>query len=128
MNSFDECKMILEAARAKFGYYVFDHVLRSLNRQRLQTYNRPKRIHLTPRQKQRMYFDQNGLCGICGIWMAPDSPMDADHINPNLEGKDFNSRRNRQLVHAECNRRKSSKSILEQSKETGSTFREIVGD
>jgi hypothetical protein len=50
--------------------------------------------------------------------------IEIDHRDPNR--KDFNSDRNLQLTHKECNRKKSSKSLYELSKETGKTIREIL--
>lgn len=119
------CLEELKSLRTKYGTGEFDHSIKTLNRERLENYNRPKRISFKWSLYRKLYRKQFGLCGICEAEMALiKGKVSMDHKNPNAE--DFNDESNLQVTHVRCNLEKSSKSIPEQSKETGKPFTELV--
>ena len=119
----------LKAIREKSGYSNFLFAVKKLNRERLQTQGREKRKPPTKKEFQELYVKQGG---ICPGYNVPEHPLPknrsmvaVDHIN--AERTDFNAASNKQLLCQDCNGRKSSKSMLKQSKETGKSFTEILG-
>ncbi len=118
----------LRALRTKHGYGEFDFAVKKLMRERLQVEGRAKRIKFPKSYYQKLFDFQMGLCPHCGkVLTIPATKNEIDHKNPN-EGEHFNDRFNLQLLHKSCNREKSSKSILQQSKETGRMSVELLGD
>lgn len=125
MSDYQGCLLSLRALKEKHGYADYDAAVRTINRERLLTRNRGVRISWKWWEYKRLYLVQRGKCGICG----DDMPLirgaiEMDHKDPN--SKDFEASSNRQVVHQRCNREKSSKSIQQQSKETGKGFTELL--
>lgn len=116
---------ILKKIRDDAGYSNFDQAVKTLNRERLQNYKREKRKHFPKSMYQRLYDEQNGICSYCKFCLdIPARKNVIDHVDPNEQ--DFNTRKNLHLIHGKCNREKSSKSINQQSKESGKTFENIL--
>ena len=115
----------LREVRRLSGYANFDAVVKKLNRERIDP-ERVKRKRFPKSMYQRLYDKQQGRCPLCPDPLnIPATKNEIDHINPGRE--DFNHASNLQLTHPQCNRRKSSRSILEQSKRSGKTFTALVG-
>jgi 5-methylcytosine-specific restriction endonuclease McrA len=117
------CIEELRAIREKHGYSIFDHSIKALNRERLQTQTREKRIKFPTSTYSRLYQSQHGLCSICEMPMvklAKYHTLEIDHRDPNRRDG-FNDWDNLGLAHEKCNREKSSKSMQQMSKETGRT-------
>lgn len=125
--SLKECKSEFDVWIKKHGVGNCDAVIRAHNRQRVNP-NRDEREKATPAEKQKMFNTQKGICPVCNRLLfipASDRRNEVDHIDPNRE--DFNHRTNKQLVHGDpCNRHKSSKDLIQQSKETGKMIQEII--
>ena len=119
----------LRAIRTRVGYSKFDDAVRTLNRERLEAPREQKRKAFPWSLYGKLYARQSGICPWCDTPMvllrSQKHKVEVDHINPNLA--DFNAASNLQLLHMECNRKKSAKSLLEQSKETGKTVGELLG-
>jgi 5-methylcytosine-specific restriction endonuclease McrA len=120
-----ECLADLKALRTKYGTSIYDDAVKKINRERLQDGAERKRRAYPRRVRVDLYLKQNALCPIC------DERMDAnlrllhvDHIDPDRQ--DWNHSSNLQLVHASCNLHKSSKSLQQQSKESGRTVADIL--
>jgi hypothetical protein len=124
------CAGDLKAIREEYGYAIFDQAIRELNRERLQIdkASREPRQRFKPQVYKRLYHRQRGICPICHLGMILPltfpGGLEIDHINPNAE--EFNDPKNLQVTHEICNRKKSSKSIEQQSKSSGRTFAEIL--
>lgn len=119
-----ETKQALREIRERAGYGNFDRAVMALNRERVNP-QRDKRQKFPPRKYQQLFDKQRGWCPICVERLLVPARRNAiDHIDPNRQ--DFNHTSNLQLLHPQCNLRKSSKSIQEQAKENGKTFREIL--
>jgi 5-methylcytosine-specific restriction endonuclease McrA len=123
IENLDEC---LEALLAHHGYSEFWYKIKRMSRRRLQVQDRPKRIHLSPRKRERLYFKHGGLCHNCQTLIDPKSKWEVDHVNPNLEGDEFNAESNLAPSCSACNREKSAQSVQEFSKSTGRTFEQIL--
>jgi 5-methylcytosine-specific restriction endonuclease McrA len=121
----------LIALREKYGYSLFRQEVVALERSRLQI-DKASRV---PRQKfkardyKRLYHAQRGICPLCGLGMILPlhfpGGLEIDHKNPN-EAEHFNEWDNLALTHSACNRKKSSKTLEERSKETGKTTMELL--
>ncbi len=119
----------LRALRTEYGYGEFDHAIKTLNRERLQTRDRPEREQFSKSTYSRLYQVQRGMCSICEMPMAKllkFKGLAIDHRNPNATGADFNAWENLGLAHEKCNAEKSAKSMLQMSKETGKTMVEML--
>ena len=121
-----ECESALREIRSRAGYSIFDAVVKKLNRERVNP-ERQQRKRFPTSVYQRLYDKQGGDCRECGDRLfVPARKNEIDHIDPNRE--DFNHPSNLQLLHPKCNREKSSKSVYEQSKASGRSFEEIIGE
>ena len=129
MASLKDCIRDLREIRMKHGYSNFDIAVRLLNRERVNP-DRDIRDKTSLSEKQKMFNTQKGICPVCNKLLfipATDRRNEIDHIDPNRT--DFNHRTNKQLVHGDpCNRKKSSKDLIQQSKESGKTIQEIKDD
>ena len=121
-----DCLNALKVLRGRYGTYEFDRALKALYRERLEVENRPKRIRLSPRRRERLYFRHGGICHECGTLIDPKSNWEVDHVNVNLASDEYNDERNLAPTCAACNRKKSAKSIPELAKSSGRTMKEIV--
>jgi len=111
----------LKALQSEYGYSEFFNTIKKISRERLQNTDRPARIKFPWSKYRKLYQKQGGVCNWCDKEMALiRGKVEIDHLNPNAEN--FNDDSNLQLLHTNCNREKSSKSIQEVSKETGKTF------
>lgn len=116
--------------RGKAGYSNWTHVTQKLNRERLNVDKeaRGERRRYRPAEYKRLYHRQHGICLICDAPMAMPrnwpGDLEMDHVDPNAT--DWDSEGNRQVVHAKCNREKSSKTPHQMSKETGKTVVEML--
>jgi 5-methylcytosine-specific restriction endonuclease McrA len=120
-----ETESALREIRRIAGYANFDAVVKKLNRERIDP-ERVKRKRFPKSMYQRLYDKQQGICPLCDNRLnIPATKNEVDHRNP--EERDFNHASNLQLTHPECNRRKSSASVLEQSKRSGKPFTALVG-
>jgi hypothetical protein len=128
LSSLIECKREFDEWVKKHGYGNADFTIRQWRKQRVDP-ERDDRDKTSPAQKQKMFNAQKGFCPICKKLLfipATDHRNEVDHIDVNRE--DYNHRTNKQLVHGNpCNRNKSSKSIVQISKETGIPFDQIIG-
>jgi CRISPR/Cas system Type II protein with McrA/HNH and RuvC-like nuclease domain len=114
----------LREIRRLAGYANFDAVVKKLNRERIDP-ERVKRKRFPKSMYQRLYDKQQGVCPLCDNRLnIPATKNEIDHISPGEE--QFNGVANLQLTHPMCNRKKSSKSVLQQSKESGRSFVSIV--
>lgn len=111
----------LKEIRAEVGYADFDEALRAINRERLQSPRMEKRKKFAWGVIQRLYEKQAGVCPFCQEIMVllktKRHLVEVDHINPNRP--DFNDPKNLQLLHRDCNRQKSSMSMMDQAKRLG---------
>ena len=127
MGSIKECQQEFDVWIKKHGVGNCDAVIRAHNRRRVST-ERDPRDKTSPSQKQKMFNDQKGICPICCNLLfipATDRRNEVDHIDPNRQ--DLNHRTNKQLVHGlPCNRKKSSKDLIQQSRESGKMIQEII--
>jgi 5-methylcytosine-specific restriction endonuclease McrA len=115
----------LRDIRTRSGYSRFEIAVKTLNRERVNP-EREKRQRFAPGVYRRLFDKQKGYCPECGDHLfVPAKNNEVDHVDPNRE--DFNHATNLQLLHPDCNRRKSSKSIYEQSKHSGRPFTSIIG-
>ena len=118
-------KMELRALIGKYGYSRFWQDIKELNRERISK-DRPKREHFPKSMYQKLFDMQIGTCPYCRKQLdIPATKNEVDHKDPNA-GEKFNERFNLQLLHRSCNRTKSSKSIQQQSKESGKTFEQLT--
>lgn len=120
-----DCKTEFYEWLKKHGYGNCDLVIREWRRQRVNP-ERDKRQRFPKSEYQRLFDSQKGFCA-CGCsehLLVPAIKNEIDHIDPNRQ--DFNHRSNLQLLLPEHNRNKSSKSVLQQSKESGRTMQEII--
>lgn len=128
-NKFDQLNKALDDLKKKYGDSIFWDGVKKLKRKKLEVDNREKRKHFPLPKYQDLWAKQCGICPICEQGM--DAPfkntagLNIDHKNPNRE-KGFNDDDNLQLTHGQCNMSKSSKSLLQQSKETGKTMMELL--
>lgn len=126
MSSLKDCISELREIRAKHGYGNFDQAVKALNRERIDP-AREKRIKWPKGLYQKLYDAQGGICPACKrhLYVPANRGNEIDHIDPNRA--DFNHRTNLQLVHGvPCNRKKSSKDVFQQSKETGKGVGELL--
>jgi hypothetical protein len=127
LMSFKECQIEFDEWIKKHGVGNCDAVIRAHNRRRVNP-ERDPRDKTSPSEKQKMFNTQKGFCPICHFFLyvpATDRRNEVDHIDPNRQ--DFNHQTNKQLVHGiPCNRKKSSKDLIQQSKESGKTIQEII--
>ena len=116
----------LRELRSEVGTSEFDRAVKSLMRERVSV-TREKRKRFPPSMYQRLYDKQTGDCPWCNERLLVPARKNAiDHKDPNRQ--DFNSVQNLQLLHPNCNSKKSAKSIHEQSKATGRTYEQLLGD
>ena len=125
--SLKECKIEFNEWVKKHGYGDCDYIIREWRRQRVNP-ERDAKDKTSPSEKQKMFNAQKGFCPICNEILfipATDRRNEVDHIDPNRQ--DLNHRTNKQLVHGvPCNRKKSSKDLIQQSKESGKTVQELI--
>ena len=119
MTKFEECEAEILAIKAKFGYGVFDMVMRGLNRKRLSVDLPMKRRRLKWAEKEKLYGKQHGNCLRCRQHFEI-TELTEDHIKAIAEGG-TNDIRNFRLVCAGCNSSKGEKNLIEDSKRTGNT-------
>ena len=114
----------LKAIRNEVGYSAFDNAIKSINRERLfDREKRERRKHFSPKVYQSLFDKQKGVCNFCKLPLdIPARQNEIDHRDVNAE--DYNGASNLQLLHKYCNRTKSSKSLIELSKQGHGTFRE----
>lgn len=125
MKHVKELFTILEGLQTRYGSSAFRAVLKRMNRRRLTQHQREERKKFPWSKYRKFYGIQKGVCPLCNEVMPfLKGKIEIDHRDPNR--KDFNNDNNLQLTHKECNRKKSSKSLYEASKETGKTIREIL--
>lgn len=132
----DACKQWFEDGLKQFGRSRVEWEIKTWKRKRLDIGDgqRPEREKLSPAQREKMFVHQHGRCGICRLPMdfealkSSDSEtrLEVDHINVNLTGAAYTHRRNLQLAHGPCNRKKSADSVAVHAKKTGRTIREII--
>ena len=119
-----QAETVLRDIRKRIGYSGFDSIVKRMMRERVNS-EREKRKRFPPREYQRLYDAQRGICPLCpDPLFIPAKRNEIDHKDPNRS--DLNHHSNLQLAHPSCNRSKSSKSILERSKETGETFTSLI--
>ena len=126
----ESCRDAIKHLRDNFPRSVWDAAMRMVNRERLENYQRDKRKPLSPSKVRSLYIRQKGVCPACGHPL-PDprfhrTEVHVDEIDPNRD--DFNAMNNRRLLHSGCNLKKGSQSLPEQSKSTGRTVVDILGD
>lgn len=114
----------LRELRSQVGYSQFDRAVRSLMKERLTNLERQHRKHFSPSTYQKLFDRQKGVCSYCDEpLLIPARKNEIDHFDPNAE--EFNSPRNLQLLHSQCNRKKAAQSPSEQSKQQGKTVLEM---
>ena len=126
MGSLKECQQEFDEWVKKHGVGNCDTVIRAHNRKRVSS-ERDEREKFPPRMYQMLFNRQKGMCSWCEklLNIPATRGNEIDHIDPNR--KDFNHPTNLQLLHGlPCNREKSSKDLLQQSKETGKTIQELI--
>lgn len=118
----------LKSIRERYGYSEFDHAIKRINRERLQVEGREKRVKFPKSMYAKLYKFQFGMCSICELPMVKLGSyrgLEIDHRDPNRQDG-FNDWDNLGLAHEKCNREKSSKSMLQMSKESGKTVTEML--
>lgn len=126
------CKEQIRALRDQFPRSVWDKANRELGRERLEVdkSKRPDRKELKAADYKRLYNRQRGICPWCENEMAMPKfwpgKLEADHIDPNVEGDGYLAWTNLQLLHERCNQEKNAMSIADQAKHLGRTFTEIL--
>lgn len=118
----EDCKNALWAIRKQFGDFDYFQSLKELNRIKRTVDEPERRKPLSPSKRLKLYADQQGKCGECGDTYSIKQMHD-DHIIALAQGG-TNDLRNRRLICAGCNREKSSKSLMQLSKESGKTILE----
>ena len=132
---------LLREILEKSGSSNFWHCIEKLKKERVNPM-REKRRKFTDEELAKKWAEQQddvGMC-LCGICENESKPLQMkmmtngkpkfinvamDHKDPNR--LDFNAWDNLQLAHdIPCNREKAAKSMLQQSKERGKTFRELA--
>lgn len=116
-------EQIFDSVQAVYGRSLIDEGIKRM-KQRVNP-ERDKRKKFPPSLYQRLYNEQGGDCSICGKRLEiPARKNEIDHINPNESN--FNGHFNLQLVHRHCNRNKSSKDMIQQSKQYGKPISELI--
>lgn len=119
---------VLRLIRASAGYSRFSHSYQMLNRERIEP-GREKHQQFPPTEYQRLFGKQGGVCPGYKVpphaLLIPATKNHVDRIDPHAK-RGYNDKRNRQLLCPDCNKRKSSKDLLQQSRETGETIAQIV--
>ena len=124
MNLIEAIDKLLEIRRLA-GTSNYDAAVKHINRKRLLSDGREPRKKFSFATLKKLYHRQRGKCPLCRKDMALiRSELEIDHRDPNAA--DFNNESNLQVTHKKCNREKSSKSIMEQVKESGQTITEMV--
>jgi len=118
-------KLIKDALDAFAKQYGANAVLYAIKqwRQQKRTVGKPEaRIHITLKQKEELYFKQQGRCAIC-LNPLDIKLMQVDHVVALAQGGK-SEMRNYQLLHSDCNQQKSSKSLSQIAKESGKLITE----
>lgn len=111
-------ELAANSARSNLRFVVKEWMRERVNPER------EKRIHFPKSMYQKLYDQQGGKCPRCPEpLLIPARKNEIDHRDPNRQ--DFNHRDNLALMHPHCNKKKSSKSLLQQSKETGENFTDL---
>jgi hypothetical protein len=119
-------EQLLQAFELAIGRSDFRRLMDKQKNAKLQASDRPERKKFPWSLYKRLYERQAGLCPwCCGAMILLRGKVEIDHINPNAD--DYNGRDNLQLLHSHCNREKSGMSIEQQSKHTGKSFVELIG-
>ena len=124
MTKFEECEAEILAIKTKYGYGVFDMVMRGLNRKRLSVAVPMKRRPLRRAEKEKLYGKQHGDCSRCGRHFEIDEMTD-DHFIPKSRGGSEHIS-NRRLCCKPCNSSKGANSPSEEAKLTGKTVLEQI--
>lgn len=116
-GSITSCYDELKGLRVKYGTSTYDHAVRQINRERVNS-DRGTKKAFTWAQIKRAYKRQRGICPICTKEMALDrSKIHGDHWDPNVsEANGLNANENCMAGHIRCNLAKSSRSPAELSK------------
>lgn len=120
---------LLDAVEKQIGVSRYVAAVKAKNRRRLEVDvdQRQKRKTFPWSKYKRLYERQAGRCSICRKDMRLiRGEVEIDHVNCNAS--DFGAESNLKLAHKECNRSKSSKSMMEMSKSTGRTYTEMLED
>jgi hypothetical protein len=118
-------KQLLQWDTTLGASYVRDGI-RRYNRQKLHVEGREKRQRFSKGMYQRLFDQQKGVCPACEEPLfIPARRNQIDHINPEVV-QGFNRPGNLQLLHPLCNQQKAAKTLLEQSKHSGKTMRELT--
>jgi hypothetical protein len=105
--------------------YVRDGIGRYARR-KLHIEGREKRQRFSRGMYQRLFDMQQGICPYCyQPLFVPARKNHIDHRDPEAT-LTFNRPSNLQLLHPRCNEEKSSKSLIQQSKESGKTMKELT--
>jgi len=126
MKSISDIVRVLEEIEREEGRFKVVTAARQYARHR--KFVDPKgRTYTTTAKKRSMFFRQGGVCPICNEFMKPTEMrlLEVNHHQPLSAGGE-NTDRNRSLVHASCNRKKGSKDVIDQSKESGETVKEQI--
>ena len=126
------CAQIIDGVEVVCGRSTFDPVIKSkANRHVDDIEHRPKRKKHSKAYYQHLYDQAKGNCirfskKCTGRLLTPAKRNVIDHIDPNAPPETWDTRANHQLICPTCNAEKSSKSVMEQAKESGMTIAEIV--
>lgn len=123
----NDCLADLDALRAKWGYFKYYEALKIQNRRRLES-DHGKREHFSQAKRTKIFMRHGGRCHICGELIDPKSNWHVDHVNVNLSSEEYNQEKNLAPTHAGCNESKGARDLVEQSKHSGRTVREQLGD
>lgn len=126
MNKLEYALGVLDGLDVEVGRSIYDQAVKMKNRRRLESGStRQKRKRFPWSKYQKLYQKRNGVCWWCQSDMKLiKGQIEVDHFDPNAD--DFNGEGNLSVLHMDCNREKSAKTLTEQAEYLGITVKELL--
>ena len=126
MTKFERALEVLDSLDKEVGRSIYDQAVKMKNRRRLERGDTRQRRKRFPWSKyQKLYQKKNGVCWWCQSDMKLiKGQIEIDHFDPNAP--DYNADANLSVLHMDCNREKSSKTLTDQAQYLGITVKELI--
>lgn len=126
MSKLEYALKVLDDLDAEVGRSIYDQAVKMKNRRRLESGpTRQKRKRFPWSKYQKLYQKQGGVCWWCQSDMKLiKGQIEVDHFDPNAD--DFNGDTNLSVLHMDCNREKSAKTLTEQAEYLHITVTELL--
>ena len=126
MNKLEHALKVLDSLDKEVGRSIYDQAVKMKNRRRLESGStRQKRKHFPWSKYQKLYQKKNGVCWWCQCDMKLiKGQIEIDHFDPNAD--DYNGDANLSVIHMDCNREKSAKTLNEQAEHLNITVKELL--